>query len=182
MPCNVTRAKALIRAQINQSPVPEDPGHAQNTLAWLLRLAPNADPALRIAALAHDIERARPDRLRRQQFADYDYFKALHAAIGARMAGRLLRKAGVTSKVRSEACRLIRLHEFGGDARSDLLKDADSISFFDHNLPLYLKREGMAESLRRARWGYARLSARGRHHVSCLIHSNPDVMRIVEKL
>lgn len=182
MSCEAEKAFALIRAQLRHSQVPEDPGHAENTLQWLLRLCPDADLALRLAALAHDIERSRPDRLRRQDFSDYDRFKAMHAAIGARMAARLFRQAAVERGVRREACRLIRLHESGGDERSDLLKDADSISFFDHNLPAYFQREGREESLRRACWGYARLSARGRYHLANIRHHHPEVQEILETL
>jgi len=180
MSCELEKAFAMIRAQLKQSQVPEDPGHAENTLKWLLRLDPQADPALRLAALAHDIERSRPNRLRRQDFYDYDRFKAMHAAIGARMAASLFRGAGVHRSVRREACRLIRLHESGGDARSDLLKDADSISFFDHNLPAYFEREGMEETLRRATWGYARLSERGRRHVAG-IRYRCDALQNIQK-
>ena len=37
-----------------------------------------------------------------------------------------------------EVSRLVEVHEVGGDPRSDLLKDADSISYFDVNLqPIY---------------------------------------------
>lgn len=182
MSCEVEKAFALVRAQIRQSQVPEDPGHAENTLAWLLKLCPDADAALQLAALAHDIERARVNRLSRHDFSDYDRFKAMHAAIGARMAGRCFRAAGVAPAIRREACRLIRLHESGGDPRSDLLKDADSISFFDHNLPAYFEREGPEESLRRARWGYARLSARGRHHVARIRGHKPQVQEILQSV
>lgn len=57
-----------------------------------------------------------------------------------------------------EACRLVERHEVGGDLRSDLLKDADSISYFEVNLPLYFQREGYEETLKRCIWGYHRLS------------------------
>ncbi len=175
----IARAKQLIRDQIRHSEVPEDPGHAENALKWLLRLAPDADPALRLAALAHDIERARPNRIRRQDFDDYDHFKEMHAAIGARITARHLRLAGVPRGIRQETCRLVRYHESGGDPRSDLLKDADSISFFDHNLQAYLEREGFQEALRRATWGYARLSARGREQLALLSHPHPQVNEII---
>ena len=179
MSCEIEKAFSLIRAQLKLSAVPEDSGHAENTLIWLLRLCPEADQALQLAALAHDIERSRANRLSRHDFSDYDAFKALHAAIGARIAARIFREAGVERAIGREACRLIRLHESGGDKRSDLLKDADSISFFDHNLPAYFEREGMDESLRRARWGYARLSARGRDHVARIRHSCPELQRVL---
>ncbi len=155
-------ARRRILEAVARSPVPEDPLHAENTLEWLLRLHPGADPALRLAALAHDIERARPDRLRREDFDAYDAFKAAHAREGARILGDLLRECGVEEAVVREACRLVERHESGGDARADLLREADSLSFFEVNLPLYHAREGDAETLRRCRWGVARLSRRGR--------------------
>ena len=50
--------KKKIEKIIKNSLVPEDPMHSKNTLEWLLKLKPDADEALQIAALAHDIERA----------------------------------------------------------------------------------------------------------------------------
>ncbi len=156
------RAAARILGLVDASPVPEDPAHARSTLAWLLRLEPRADLALRLAALAHDLDRAVPERVRREGFADYDAFKAAHARRGARLLGGILAGCGLPAAVAAEACRLVARHEFGGDGRADLLREADSLSFYDTNLPLYLEREGPAEALRRARWGWRRLSARGR--------------------
>ncbi|WP_292408722.1 MULTISPECIES: hypothetical protein [unclassified Methanoculleus] len=54
-------AFACIRAAVRGSHLPEDPAHAKDTLRWLLFLCPDADDALRIAALGHDIERTLPD-------------------------------------------------------------------------------------------------------------------------
>ena len=154
-------AKQRIREIIAGSRVPEDPRHAENTLKWLFRLEPKADPALQIAALAHDIDRAVETRkVRRADFSDYDAFKTAHARNGAAILKAILDKCGVAQSVADEACRLVALHELGGDPRSDLLKDADSISFFEVNLPLYYQREGREETMRRCSWGYRRLSVR----------------------
>ena len=156
-------AKARIRAILSRSSVPEDSRHAENVLEWVLRLDPDADEALQIAALAHDIERAVGERkVRRADVADYDAFKAAHAANSAAVLREVLGEAQVEPTIGEEACRLVEAHEAGGDPRSDLLKDADSLSFFEINLPLYLAREGHDEALRRCLWGYGRLSARGR--------------------
>ncbi len=51
-------AKQRIRAIVQGSTTPEDPIHAENTLKWLLELCPEADEALQVAALGHDIDRA----------------------------------------------------------------------------------------------------------------------------
>jgi len=140
-------AKQRIREIIADSGVSEDPRHAENTLKWLFRLEPKVDPALQIAALAHDIDRAvETGKVRRADFNDYNTFKAAHARSGAAILRAILDKCGVTESVADEACRLVTLHEVGGDPRSDLLKDADSISFIDAEHALdtaYAKKLGL---------------------------------------
>ncbi|NOZ52008.1 MAG: DUF4202 domain-containing protein [Gammaproteobacteria bacterium] len=156
-------AKTKIRAVIAGSQVPEDPRHADNTLEWLLRLAPDVGEALQLAALAHDIDRAiEAVKVRRADFDDYDTFKAAHAQHGAELLRPILAACGVARDIMNEACRLVTVHEVGGDSAADLLKDADSISYFDVNLPLYYQREGWIETKRRSLWGYRRLSMRAR--------------------
>ena len=154
-------AKQRIREIIAGSRVPEDPRHAENTLKWLFRLEPKVDQALQIAALAHDIDRAVETRkVRRSDFNDYDAFKAAHARNGAAILRAILQKCGVNGSVTEEACRLVTLHEVGGDPHCDLLKDVDSISYFEVNMPMYYQREGWEETKRRCSWGYRRLSWR----------------------
>ena len=142
------------------SSVPEDPRHSTNTLEWLLRLEPDADASLQLAAIGHDIDRAVDTRkVLRADFSDYDDFKAAHAKHSAEMLLEILQQCGVRdAELAREVYRLVCLHEVGGDARSDLLVDADSLSYFDVNLPLYHERNSYEESLRRCVWGYQRLS------------------------
>lgn len=153
--------KQKIRAIIANSRVPEDYKHAENTLQWLLKLEPEADQALQIAALAHDIDRAvEAQKVCRSEYEDYNAFKTAHARNGGRILRLLLVKCGTPKSIIDEACRLVELHEVGGDPRTDLLKDADSISFFEVNMPFYYQREGWEETKRRCIWGYQRLSSR----------------------
>lgn len=170
-----------LRQLLKGSPVPEDPLHAENTLKWLLRLEPEADAALQIAALAHDIDRAVPPRTRRQDFSDYDAFKQAHARRGAEIVREVLSRHRVDPEIVEEACRLIERHEFGGDPRSDLLKEADSISYFDTNLPLYYEREGWEETLRRAVWGLRRLSERSRQLVRQICYPRQELNRLLRE-
>ncbi len=173
---SIDRVKEEIEATIARSSVPEDPLHSRNTLEWLLRLDPGADEALRIAALGHDIERAVEERkVRREDFSDFDEFKAAHAEQSALMLGEIMTACGVDREMAEDVCRLVRLHEVGGDPRSDLLKDADAISFFDVNLSLYLERNGRSEAMRRAVWGFRRLSARAREAVAAMSHGDLEL-------
>ncbi len=161
---SIERVKQAIEAVVAESRVPEDPVHSKNTLAWLLKIKPNADEALQIAALGHDIERAIEHRkVRRADFDDYDEFKAAHARNSALVLKEIMQKCRLPAAINDDVCRLVCRHEVGGDERSDLLKDADAISYFDVNLPFYFEREGYAETFRRTIWGYRRLSADVRH-------------------
>ena len=160
--------------------MPEDSRHADNTFEWLLRLEPDASIALQLAALAHDIDRAIESvKVRRADFDDYDAFKAAHARNSAEILRPVLTACGVKRKIVEEACRLVELHEVGGDPGSDLLKDADSISYFDVNLPLYFQREGWDETKRRSHWGYRRLTPRAREIVKHIDHEDKEVARLL---
>jgi len=160
-------AVAALDRLLARSRVPEDSGHAQDVERWLLRLRPeaSADWPLRLAARAHDVDRALPDELRvcRHDFADYDDFKAAHAANSARVTAGLMRKADAPVDAIHDVTWLVMHHEVGGrDARLQALCDADSLSFFTHNLPFYRLREGEQAALSRMRWGMARLSPRAK--------------------
>jgi hypothetical protein len=180
---NIECAKQNIRLIVADSRVPEDPHHADNTLEWLLRLEPDAGEALQLAALAHDIDRAIEEvKVRRADFDDYDAFKAAHARNGAEILRSVLTACGVERTIVEEACRLVELHEVGGDPGSDLLKDADSISYFDVNLPLYYQREGWAETKRRSLWGYRRLSARARKIVENISYEEEVLTRLLREV
>ena len=175
-------AKRKIRKVIARSKVPEDPVHAENVLEWVLKLKPDASEALQLAALAHDIDRADEIRkTRRGDFNDYDAFKVAHAVNGAKMLREILESCSLESSLVEEACRLVVQHEFGGDPVSDLLKDADSISYFEVNLPLYYQREGYEETLRRCVWGYHRLSPTMRTMCKMLSFPDPTLSQLVRE-
>jgi sugar/nucleoside kinase (ribokinase family) len=174
--------KNRIKALIANSDVPEDPGHADNTLEWLLRMEPNADEALQIAAIAHDIDRATQERIRSEDYPDFDIFKAAHARRGARLLRGILEDCMVERTIIREACRLVEIHEVGGDSRSDLLKDADSISYFDVNLPLYYQRNSWEETARRSIWGYQRLSARAKKIVNKINYDQKELVSLINNI
>ena len=143
---------------IKKSQVPEDPIHSKNTLEWLLKLKPDADDALKIAALGHDIERAIAERkVRREDYKDYDEFKEAHASNSAKILAEIMKECNISKKLADDVVFLVCHHETGGTRRVDILRDADSISFFHVNLPYYFLRNGIEETKRRCLWGYKKL-------------------------
>ncbi|NQU04375.1 MAG: hypothetical protein HQ589_09540 [Syntrophaceae bacterium] len=72
-------------------------------------------------------------------------------------------------------------HEIGGDPCSDLLKDADSISYFEVNMPLYVQREGYEETLKRCIWGYHRLSPKMKEICQNITYSHDSLDKILKE-
>lgn len=180
---SIDRTKHKIEEFVANSKVPEDPMHAQNTLEWLLKLEAHAGPALQIAALGHDIERAIADRkVLRKDYPDYDAFKAAHARNSAEILKEIMQDYDVHQDVAKEVYRLVLSHETGGDLAADLLKDADGISFFEINLPLYFERNGWEETRRRSIWGYKRLSKNMRQFVRNIAHQNERLDSLLKEV
>ncbi len=175
--------KQKIREIVARSTVPEDPVHSRNTLAWLLKLKPDADNALQIAALGHDIERALTERkILRTDFANYDKFKVAHARNSAEILKEIMLECGVQDHIIKEVYHLVCSHETGGGQRADLIRDADSISFFEVNLPLYFKRNTFEETKRRCIWGYKRLSAKVKPLVLTISYCNRELAALVKRV
>ena len=172
----INLVKRKIEEVIKGSSVPEDPIHSKNTLEWLLKLMPDANESLKIAALGHDIERAIEKRkVRRQDYKDYDAFKDAHALNSANVLKEIMQTCEIDKKMIDAVFFLVRHHETGDTDRVDILKDADSISYFDVNLPHYFLRNNLIETKRRCLWGYKRLSDEGKKIVEELNYQNKEI-------
>ena len=177
----INLVKRKIEEIIKGSTVPEDPVHSRNTLKWLLKLNPNADEGLKIAALSHDIERAIEKRkVRRKDYKSYDVFKEAHALNSAKILAEIMQECNLSKKMIDEVYFLVQHHETGGAKRVDILKDADSISYFDVNLPLYFERNDLKETKRRCLWGYKRLSDRGKSIVAGFDYQNKEIKALMK--
>ena len=124
---------------------PYNSDHLLNSLDWLDRIAPESPEALRLAALTHDMERAfpGPDQPVAKSLVDPAYHAA-HAGRSARIVGEWLRGQGADERLAGEVEALIRVHEDGGSPEANLVQAADSLSFLDCNVDLFLSkvREG----------------------------------------
>ncbi len=178
----VDNSLAEILDIIESSSVPEDFSHAIDTLEWLKKLSDSPLQAEQIiSAIGHDIERAIPERkVRREDFDNYDEFKLAHAKNSALIVAEILERNQIPSSIISKAIVLIERHEFGGDPLSDLLKDADSLSFFTNNLKYYSQRFERAEVLRRCIWGYRRLSERAKQFFTTIQLNEPGLQEFLE--
>ena len=113
--------------------------HLIRTLDWLLRIAPDSKDTTRMAALTHDMERAfpGPDQPIWDGNVNYEYDVA-HSNRSARIVGAWLREQRGEEGYVTEVEELIKVHEFGGWPEADFVQAADSLSFLDVNIDLFL--------------------------------------------
>lgn len=107
--------------------------HLLSARAWVVRLADNASPELRFAALVHDAERffpGGPSGTPQNGFDDPDYLFA-HSTRSADIVDRWLGDRGenIPQSFRTRVRALILRHEIGGNPEEDILQAADSLAF-----------------------------------------------------
>ena len=151
--------------------------HLVQTEAWLLLLLPTASQALRLAALTHDMERAfpGPDSPKAQGGVDHVYNRA-HSERSATIVGAFLREQGVDEVLVEEVMKLIRVHEYGGWLEANLLQAADSLSFLEVNIGMFLQSIGEDEDRReqvRAKfdWMYERIQIEEARALALPLHA-----------
>lgn len=130
---------------------PYNSNHLIKTLEWLDRIAPDATEAMRLAALTHDMERAfpgpdQPVHKVIRGFDDFEYNTA-HSARSERIVGEWLQQQGVDEALVRQVEKLVLVHEDGGWPEANLIQAADSLSFLDTNVDLFLN---MARSGKRS--------------------------------
>lgn len=112
----------------------EELPHFERTVYWFMQLKPDVDEAFLIAAYAHDVERAfrveTDEDLKNKSFTD-DFFLKYHPQKGAEIIGNFLEQQEAPAQLINRVKSLIAAHEIGGDDDQNLLKDADTISFFE---------------------------------------------------
>jgi hypothetical protein len=167
---------------IKNSPVAEDPIHSELVLRWVLKLKPDADEGLQIAALAHDIERAMAeitDSESKQK--DYTEYKKEHAARSARFIAEMLKQQGYSKEVIEKVTGLVEKHEVGGDEESDILRDADSLAYFEYNMPFYLERNGEEKTKEKIKFMYKRMSDKARALIGSMNFKSKEISELFQE-
>jgi hypothetical protein len=153
-----------------------DPIHSKLALKRVLELKPDADPILQIAAIGHDIDRCFEERrIKREDFENYDEYKHQHALMSAKILSEILKKHGVGKKLIQKAKYLVEHHEVGGKWDAETLKEADSLSFFEHSLPNYIKTHTRKQTQDKIRFMYTRLSSKAKELVHKIVGKDKDI-------
>jgi len=176
--------KKEIESILPDSPIDFELKHSELVLKWVLKLKPDADEALKIAALGHDIDRAISKITETYSLKDYskiNEFKKEHSLRSAKVLVDLLKKYGYDKKIIDQVKNLVENHEFGGDEDSDILMTADSLSFFDYNTPFYFKMNGREKTLKKIKFMYVRLSEKGKKLVKEIKFKDKEIEKLVRE-
>jgi len=173
--------KKEIEDILPSSPISIDLRHAQATLKWLLKIKPDADEALKIAALSHDIDRAvnKITSEDRKQEQSYEQFKKEHALRSAKIICEILQKYKYDDHFIGRVKYLVEHHEEGGGNDADVLTDADSIAYFELEIPIYLKRNGKDRTISKIKFMYNRMT-RGSKEILLSLSYEEDVKELIE--
>lgn len=105
--------------------------HLERTAYWLKQLKPDADEAMLIAAVSHDIERALRDSDKKPTTEE-------HQGKGAEIMGEFLEKQNAPREMIDKVKNLVSKHEIGGTDEENLIKDADSVSFLENQVDIFI--------------------------------------------
>lgn len=141
----------------------EKKAHFERAVFWMEKFVPNYSESHEIAAYAHDIERAfRDDSIEHGAYNGEFYIK-YHPEKGAEIIGDFLSEQGVDRQSIEHVKHLIRKHEVGGDAEQNALMDADSVSFFETNAEMFVKKKAPVEGYQKIKdkfdWMFNRISS-----------------------
>ena len=141
--------------------------HFLRTVYWLKELNPQADEAMQIAAVAHDIERAfrQDDVMANIEKLSYTATEVLrpHEERGAEVIAEFLKQQNADEQLIAKVKMLVSRHEEGGNDEQNLIKDADSISFLEnqieHFLNVLVKQDGKEKIRGKFDWMFNRITS-----------------------
>lgn len=142
--------------------------HFERTVYWVKKLYPEADEALLAAAISHDIERAFRDssidavKYNKDGFLDKEHIR-FHQEKGAQIIADFLTEKGASKEFVKKVSNLIARHEVGGNKEQNILKDADSVSFFENNVAHFAEKEAARVGKEKVRekfdWMFSRITS-----------------------
>lgn len=175
----------LIKKEIENilpnSPFEAELIHSKLVLKWVCKLNPNADEALKIAALSHDIDRAITGITEKdlKNYSKINEFKKEHSIRSAKFIGDILKKYNYSSKMINKIKHLVENHESGGDKETTFLTEADSLAYFEYNIPSYLKRNGQERTKEKIKFMYNRLSKKAKDLVKKIRYADKEILDLV---
>lgn len=117
---------------------PTDISHGQRTVYWIKQLKPDAEEALLIAGIAHDIEKAFYGDWKKGS-SDSGALRK-HQNLCADEIEKFLKNEDASQNLIERVKHLVAHHEEGGDENQNILCDADCLSFFEERVLVRVKK------------------------------------------
>jgi len=136
--------------------------HFERTVYWFEKFYPAFTEAHRVVAYSHDIERGIMKE-RDRDYLNQDFLKQ-HMEDGAWIMGDFLKKEGARDDVIQKVKHLIGKHEVGGDTEQNALMDADSVSYFETNVEMFVTKGVLEDGYEKVKgkldWMFNRISSK----------------------
>lgn len=156
--------------------------HSLDTLKWVKKINKGADESLQIAALAHDIDRGIEPKITRIDGESYENYKKRHAKRSSQLISKLMTKYGYSKDLIDKTSHLVENHEVGGEIESDILMDADSISFFSCNIEWYFRYRGLDRTKDKIIFMYKRSTPRAKQMIKTIKIKNKELEKICQTI
>lgn len=167
----VERTRQWVKESLEGTGFEDQFEHLQRTAHWIKQLKPDANDALLIAALTHDIDKPfigleKFERKMKSRGGPLsEKYLEWHENRSAEAVSDFLKGEDADPKLIEEVKSLVSKHEEGGSERQDLLKDADSISWFENNVEQFtseemIERLGREEIMEKIKWMYDRITSK----------------------
>ncbi len=174
------KVKQFVKESFDKCATGKSVEHFERTVYWVQQLKPDSDEAILIAAYAHDIARAFRNTNSEQTFQTRELndpeILEEHQKEGAKIMNEFLQKEGFKKNKIERIANMILKHEIGGDEESDLIKDADSISYLEINAPKHAKKLvaplGKDKVERKIRWMFERISSENAKRIAEPFYKN----------
>ncbi len=124
--------------------------HLLKTESWLQQIHPDASEAMLIASVTHDMERAFPGpdspEINPSLGPDDPVYNQAHSQRSARFVSSFLREQQAPKLLVNKVAALVRAHEIGGWHEANWVQAADSLSFLEVNVTLFLDRMDISQN------------------------------------
>jgi len=179
---NFKKLKSEIAEILSKAGFPLENAHSLDTLKWVKKIDINAGECLQIAALAHDIDRGFDPKITRGTNETYDDYKKRHAKRSSQLIAELMNKYDYPENMVKKTSLLVENHEVGGDKETNILMDADSVSFFSCNIEWYFKYKGLEGTKDKILFMYKRATPRAKQMIKNIKIENKELQSMCKDI
>jgi hypothetical protein len=86
-----------------------------------------------------------------------------------------LRTHGYPEEIIQKVHHLVANHEVGGDEETDILRNADSLAYFEYNIPFFLESNGRERTKEKIKFMYRRIPKEAQDMVRSMKFSDENI-------